>query len=80
LIYIDGSHQAVDVLSDAVLSFPLLAIGGYMVFDDYEWRSRAPSHARPQIAIDAFLAVYSEELEMIHRGYQIIVARGPRER
>ena len=36
-IYIDGSHQAPDVLADAVLSFWLLRSGGIMVFDDYLW-------------------------------------------
>jgi len=36
-ISIDGSHEAADVLSDAVLSWPLLKTGGLICFDDYEW-------------------------------------------
>lgn len=40
LVYIDGSHYSHDVLSDAVLSFPLLKVGGHMLFDDYLWRGR----------------------------------------
>src|SRR3989339_675257 len=35
--YIDGSHLAADVLTDAVLTFPLLKKGGILVFDDYHW-------------------------------------------
>jgi predicted O-methyltransferase YrrM len=34
-IYIDGSHQAPDVLLDAILGFELLKTGGIMAFDDY---------------------------------------------
>ena len=35
LIYIDASHYAPDVLSDAVLAFKLLKPGGILIFDDY---------------------------------------------
>ena len=34
-IYIDPSHQAPDILTDAVLAFKLLRLSGVMVFDDY---------------------------------------------
>lgn len=75
VIYIDGSHAAIDVLSDAVLAFPLLAKGGYLIFDDYEWRVRSSIYARPKIAVDAFLTVYAEEVNLLHRAYQVIVSR-----
>ena len=34
IIYIDGSHEARDVLEDAVLAYRLLKIGGLLIFDD----------------------------------------------
>ena len=34
-IYIDGSHIAKDVMTDACMAWPLLKQGGFMVFDDY---------------------------------------------
>lgn len=37
LVYIDGSHLRLDVLSDASMAWRLLREGGVMVFDDYEW-------------------------------------------
>ena len=37
LVFVDGSHQATDVLTDAVISFQLLRLGGLMIFDDYLW-------------------------------------------
>lgn len=35
IIYIDGMHRAKNVLQDWALSWPLLKVGGIMVFDDY---------------------------------------------
>ncbi|CAN0492089.1 unnamed protein product, partial [Phaeothamnion confervicola] len=35
--YVDGSHIAADVYSDAVLTWPLMARGGLVIFDDYLW-------------------------------------------
>ena len=34
LVYIDGSHQAADVMLDACLSFQLTKLGGTIIFDD----------------------------------------------
>jgi predicted O-methyltransferase YrrM len=36
-VYIDGSHQAKDVLTDAVLCWRILRPNGIIIFDDYEW-------------------------------------------
>ena len=36
-IYIDGAHHSPHPLEDAVLSFPLLKVGGTLAFDDYLW-------------------------------------------
>ncbi|KAF2420707.1 hypothetical protein EJ08DRAFT_529646 [Tothia fuscella] len=33
-IYIDGSHVALDVLSDAVPCWPMLDVGGMLAFDE----------------------------------------------
>ena len=47
-IYVDGSHQAHDVLCDAILSFKLLRVGGIVCFDDYLWgRSAFPMERIP---------------------------------
>lgn len=58
-IYIDGSHQAPDVLTDAVLAFRLLRTGGALAFDDYLWSEKGPQGNDllrcPKPAIDAFV-------------------------
>ena len=39
IIYVDGNHTAQAVMNDYVLSWPLLKIGGIMIFDDYLYRA-----------------------------------------
>ncbi len=72
LIYIDGSHQAPDVLSDAVMSFPLLRVGGIMVFDDYLWSIDEQGHqdllAMPKPAIDAFANLFIRKMSVMKGG------------
>lgn len=74
-IYIDGSHVAKDVLTDACMSWPLLKKGGLMVFDDYMWGPARDILHRPKPAIDAFTNMFAEEAEIIHVGYQLVVRK-----
>jgi predicted O-methyltransferase YrrM len=68
IIYIDGSHTSVDVLSDAVMSFQLLKIGGTMIFDDYLWRQNSGVSTdcldTPKPAIDAFLNIFFHKMRI----------------
>jgi predicted O-methyltransferase YrrM len=83
VIYIDGSHTADDVLADAVLSWDLLRDGGLLIFDDYLSKGSAttpesrplPPQLRPRLAIDAFISTYLHRLEMVHRGYQLVLRK-----
>jgi predicted O-methyltransferase YrrM len=75
-IYIDGSHLAKDVLTDACMAWPLLKDRGFMVFDDYLWRPPGfDVMQRPKIAVDAFVNMFEDELQMTHLGYQLIVRK-----
>lgn len=69
LIYVDGSHQAPDVLSDAILSFKLLKKNGVMIFDDYLWNENLSYGIdlirSPKIAIDAFTNIYCRKIKII---------------
>ena len=60
-IYIDGSHMASDVLSDAILSFELLKINGIIGFDDYLWKLPNSNNllTNPKIAIDSFTNIFA---------------------
>ncbi len=75
LIYLDGSHAARDVLVDAVNSWSLLRNGGVMILDDYTWRLEWPLEFRPRVAIDAFLTVFRNDLEVVIREDQVILRK-----
>ena len=74
-IYIDGSHDAADVLRDAVLAWPLLKRTGLMLFDDYEWTREGGGTNNPKTGIDAFMAAYAGRYEQIVSGYQVGLAK-----
>lgn len=65
-IYVDGSHQAKDVLEDLVLSFRLAKVGALIVCDDYLWSMEGAGHEdilnSPKLAIDAFTNIYRRHL------------------
>ncbi len=74
-IYVDGSHTANDVLADACMAWPLLKSGGIMVFDDYLWGEARDVLHRPKLAVDAFVNINAEHLDILHAGYQLAVRK-----
>jgi predicted O-methyltransferase YrrM len=74
-IYIDASHAAKDILTDACMAWPLLKKDGLMVFDDYLWGDARDVLHRPKIAIDAFTTIFAEEVGFVSCGYQLIVRK-----
>lgn len=74
-IYIDGSHTASDVLTDACIAFGMLKQGGIMLFDDYLWKDVEGVLHRPKIAVDAFVNIFSEQCEVVAVGYQQAVRK-----
>ena len=74
-IYIDGDHKASSVLEDAVLSFSLLKSGGIMIFDDYLWFAMKKYIDNPKSAIDAFLEIYSDKINILFKDYQVIIEK-----
>ena len=74
-IYIDGSHIAKDVLTDACMAWPLLKKDGILVFDDYLWGDMSRPNHVPKPAIDAFVNIFIEELKIVHTGYQFVVRK-----
>lgn len=76
LVYVDGSHLALDVLVDAALSWPLVAPGGVVIFDDYLWAMLGDdSLARPGPAVDAFIELVSEHAEVLVRDRQVALRK-----
>jgi predicted O-methyltransferase YrrM len=74
-IYIDGDHTAQGVWHDASLGWKALKRGGVMAFDDYLWGSELPFEKRPQPAIDLFLTLLKEQIELLDTGSQIWIRK-----
>ena len=63
-IYIDGSHNGEDILSDAIEAFKILNKGGFIFFDDflqYEKNRKIQSY----VGIEKFLELYFNDLQII---------------
>lgn len=74
VIYVDGSHVASDILSDAVQSWELLKLGGILMLDDYNYESGQPE-TPPKVPIDAFLEAFEPKLQIVHKDYQVHVKK-----
>lgn len=74
LIYIDGSHEASDVLEDLCLSYRAIKKGGYLVLDDYMWNyNNLQSYQSPKIAIDAFMECFKRKVKVIWVSWKVII-------
>jgi predicted O-methyltransferase YrrM len=75
LAYIDGSHLAADVYSDAVLTWPLIVRGGLMIFDDYLWDGSPSPLEMPKRGIDAFLRAVAGNYRTALKEYQVAILK-----
>ncbi len=77
LIYVDGSHAALDVLVDAALCWRLLRPGGVILFDDYflihDYMPRGVLEG-----LNAFLDLIRGEYEVIKVYSQVMLQRKPK--
>lgn len=69
-VYVDGSHSAPNVLYDVVNAFLICKPGGVVGCDDYEYT--VPENGScPKEAIDTFLALAGDRVQVTYRGYQL---------
>lgn len=79
VVYIDGDHTARAVEVDSFYAWPLLAIGGVLIWDDYEWTHGGMFAGRPEMtprpAINAFLEGHAGQYEELGRGWQVAIRK-----
>jgi predicted O-methyltransferase YrrM len=75
VIYIDGDHTRWGVLIDTVLAWPLLRIGGIMIFDDYLLDLDQPRGDRPKDAVDLFHRTFVECMTVLHSEWQVFAKK-----
>lgn len=78
LLYLDGQHNAHDVLTEFVLIFPFLRAGSAVIFDDLgigQKQQRRDCIPRVPVAVDAILSAFRLFVERIDTGgkYQAAV-------
>ena len=68
-VYVDGSHQAPDVMLDAVMAFKLCRVNGVIGFDDYCWSETLDYGTDPircpKPAIDAFTTLFCRKVKIV---------------
>ena len=75
LVYVDGSHHADDVLTDAVTAWRLLNTGGVLIFDDFLWNYYPRWRANPAWAINLFMKYCAGQYRILSTSYQIILQK-----
>lgn len=74
LIYVDGSHEAYDVLVDACLGWKLLRPGGVILFDDYYWvHDSIPK--RTLEGLNVFLSLAEGEFRVLKVYWQVMLQK-----
>jgi predicted O-methyltransferase YrrM len=74
-IYVDGSHAADAVLTDACMAFALLKPGGVMLFDDYLWDHHTDHFDRPKMSVDSFANLFINRIEVVFINYQLCLKK-----
>jgi predicted O-methyltransferase YrrM len=76
VVYIDADHIARSALTQAAMCWPLMKIGGILVFDDYPWKSPTPTEDLPPgPGIDAFLDLWKGRYKLLHKGWQVMLLK-----
>lgn len=72
-IYVDASHDVLDVIVDAALAWRMLRPGGVIVFDDYGIGGNP--QRRPTEAVDAFMRLVADHAVPVPCGWQAAFRR-----
>lgn len=75
LVFIDGSHESHEVALDAREAWEQLNSGGVMIFDDYFWNYYEDLSRNPMSAVNAFIRGFSDEVDVLHVGYQVFLRK-----
>ncbi len=75
LIYVDAGHHEDEVRSDTNLAWPMLNVGGVMIWDDYLWEYPPYGGKNPKPAIDEFLIKNRGNYRVLFAAYQVIAEK-----
>ena len=64
-IYIDGSHNGIDIYNDALASFNILKVGGIIIFDDIT-NIYQEIEMQPHDAFEKFYILYKRKIKILY--------------
>ena len=73
-IYIDGSHNGEDILSDAIESFKILKKGGLIFFDDFLQHDNN-RFIQSYTGIEKFLDLYANKIKIIFFQNNLVIKK-----
>jgi hypothetical protein len=77
-IYIDGAHDSISVVEDAVNAYQCLVPYGILAFDDYTWNAETGDTLdNPGPAIDAVRHIYRGKLVPVEVSNQVWMVKVP---
>jgi hypothetical protein len=75
VIFIDADHRFDAVLLDTLLSWPLVKVGGCLIWDDYLWTHSDLKPLFPKPALDAWCRTRSDFFDVLFADWQIGVRK-----
>jgi predicted O-methyltransferase YrrM len=75
MIYVDGSHTAVDVMIDMCFCANMLKVGGMMILDDYWHDISDIGGPGVKQAVDRFLGVFRRHFEVVAAYRQVVLVK-----
>ncbi len=80
LIYEDGTHIPSETMETLCLAWPMLKVNGILIVDDYEWNRGLPSEFSNSLAVDCFVKMHKQEIEVLDWGRQVVLRKVPSKR
>ena len=73
-IYIDGSHNGEDILSDAIEAFKILKKGGLIFFDDF-LQNDSSRFIQSYTGIEKFLQLYKRKISIVFFQNNLVIKK-----
>src|SRR5690606_32234229 len=75
VVYLDAGKQRDGVFGLSALAWPLLRVGGILIWDDLKWGAGKSDKDRPESAIRLFCSSFSNAIDILHDDRQMIVRK-----
>ena len=75
VIFIDGCHYYRHVMLDTLMTWPLLKVGGLLIWDDYDFEMLQYGDRMPRLATNQFLDAYAGDYEVAFVTNQVAIRK-----